>query len=106
MVSLTSAIPVSQGFGWRQGICFLGGVLEGVDIGAKEHIYHLMVELASQGKSIMMISSDMPELISLSEPTPFSPPSGPAQRLLHGPPVRSKFLAALQARDWSSRTPA
>jgi len=40
---------------------------KGVDIGAKEHIYHLMVELAAQGKSVVMISSDMPELISMSD---------------------------------------
>jgi ribose transport system ATP-binding protein len=40
---------------------------KGVDIGAKEHIYHLMVELAAGGKSVIMISSDMPELISMSD---------------------------------------
>ena len=26
-------------------------------------------------------------------PTPFSPPSGPPQRLFQGPPAKSKFLA-------------
>jgi len=40
---------------------------KGVDIGAKEHIYALMVDLAAQGKSVIMISSDMPELISMSD---------------------------------------
>jgi ribose transport system ATP-binding protein len=40
---------------------------KGVDIGAKQHIYALMVDLARQGKSIIMISSDMPELISMSD---------------------------------------
>lgn len=40
---------------------------KGVDIGAKEQIYQLMVELARQGKSILMVSSDMPELISMSD---------------------------------------
>lgn len=40
---------------------------KGVDIGAKQHIYALMVELAGQGKSIIMISSDMPEVISMSD---------------------------------------
>ena len=40
---------------------------KGVDIGAKEHIYALMVDLARKGKSIIMISSDMPELISMSD---------------------------------------
>ena len=40
---------------------------KGVDVGAKEEIYRLMVELAREGKSIVMISSDMPELLSMSD---------------------------------------
>jgi ribose transport system ATP-binding protein len=39
---------------------------KGVDIGAKEQIYDFVVTLAKNGKSILMVSSDMPELISLS----------------------------------------
>jgi ribose transport system ATP-binding protein len=40
---------------------------KGVDIGAKEELYKLMVDLARNGKSIVMISSDMPELLSMSD---------------------------------------
>jgi ribose transport system ATP-binding protein len=40
---------------------------KGVDIGSKEEIYHLMTELSRQGKGIIMISSDMPELLSMSD---------------------------------------
>jgi ribose transport system ATP-binding protein len=40
---------------------------KGVDIGAKEEIYKLMVDLARQGKVVIMVSSDMPELISMSD---------------------------------------
>ncbi|HPB63546.1 MAG TPA: sugar ABC transporter ATP-binding protein [Mesotoga sp.] len=40
---------------------------KGVDIGAKEQIYELMTGLAKRGKSIIMISSDMPELLSMSD---------------------------------------
>ena len=39
---------------------------KGVDIGAKEQIYELMLTLAKEGKSILMVSSDMPELLSVS----------------------------------------
>lgn len=39
----------------------------GIDVGAKHEIYLLMREIASQGKSIIMISSDMPELIGMSD---------------------------------------
>lgn len=39
----------------------------GVDVGARNEIYQLMVDLAEQGKSILMVSSDMSELIGMSE---------------------------------------
>ena len=39
----------------------------GIDIGAKEEIYKLMVQLARQGKYVLMISSDMPELIAMCD---------------------------------------
>ncbi|HBE77460.1 MAG TPA: sugar ABC transporter ATP-binding protein [Firmicutes bacterium] len=40
---------------------------KGVDIGAKEQIYEIMIELVKEGKSILMVSSDMPELIAVSD---------------------------------------
>jgi len=40
---------------------------KGVDIGSKEEIYRLMTELCRQNKGIIMISSDMPELLSMSD---------------------------------------
>ncbi len=39
----------------------------GIDVGAKEEIYKIMTELLKDGKSIIMISSDMPELIAMSD---------------------------------------
>ena len=39
----------------------------GIDVGAKQEIYALMTELAKQGKGIIMISSEMPELIGMSD---------------------------------------
>jgi ribose transport system ATP-binding protein len=40
---------------------------KGVDVGAKEEIYRLMVAFARAGKCVVMVSSDMPELLSLSD---------------------------------------
>lgn len=39
----------------------------GIDVGAKQEIYTLMCHLAEAGKSIIMISSEMPELIGMSD---------------------------------------
>jgi len=38
----------------------------GIDVGAKSEIYKLLNELADQGKSIIMISSELPEVLRMS----------------------------------------
>ncbi len=39
----------------------------GIDVGAKSEIYKLLNQLAAEGKSVIMVSSDMPELIGLCD---------------------------------------
>ena len=39
----------------------------GIDVGAKNEIYHLMNELVAEGKSIIMISSEMTEILRMSD---------------------------------------
>ncbi len=39
----------------------------GIDVGAKYEIYQIMIELAKQGKAIVMISSEMSELLGMSD---------------------------------------
>ena len=39
----------------------------GIDVGAKHEIYEIMVDLAKQGKAIIMISSEMAELLGMSD---------------------------------------
>ncbi len=39
----------------------------GIDVGAKQEIYVLMDDLVKQGKAIIMISSEMPEIIGLAD---------------------------------------
>ena len=39
----------------------------GIDVGAKSEIYHLMNELVAEGKSIIMISSEMTEILRMSD---------------------------------------
>ena len=39
----------------------------GIDVNAKMEIYNIIVKLAEEGKSIIMISSEMPELIGLCD---------------------------------------
>ncbi len=39
----------------------------GVDVGAKTEIYRIMQELADRGVAILMISSELPEIVGMSE---------------------------------------
>ena len=39
----------------------------GIDVGAKHEIYEIMNDLAAQGKSIIMVSSEMAELLGMSD---------------------------------------
>ena len=39
----------------------------GIDVGAKYEIYQLIIDLANQGKGIIMVSSEMPELLGICD---------------------------------------
>ncbi len=48
-------------------ILILDEPTRGIDVGAKYEIYTIMQSLAAQGKAIIMISSEMPELLGISD---------------------------------------
>lgn len=49
------------------GILILDEPTRGIDVGAKYEIYTIIADLAKRGKSVIMISSEMPELIGMSD---------------------------------------
>ncbi|MDR1429399.1 MAG: sugar ABC transporter ATP-binding protein [Spirochaetaceae bacterium] len=48
-------------------ILILDEPTRGIDVSAKYEIYTIIIDLARQGKSIIMISSEMPELLGISD---------------------------------------
>ncbi len=48
-------------------ILILDEPTRGIDVGAKHEIYRLISELAKQGKGIIMVSSELPELIGMCD---------------------------------------
>ena len=48
-------------------ILLLDEPTRGIDVGAKYEIYQLMIDLAKKGKAIVFVSSEMPELIGLTD---------------------------------------
>lgn len=51
----------------RPEIFMLDEPTRGIDVGAKYEIYQLMNNLAKEGKGIIMVSSEMPELLGVSD---------------------------------------
>ena len=49
------------------GILILDEPTMGVDVGAKYEIYKIMRDLVKKGKAIIMVSSEMPELLGMSD---------------------------------------
>lgn len=47
-------------------ICILDEPTKGIDVGAKAEIHRLVAQLAEQGLGVLLISSDLPELLALS----------------------------------------
>ncbi len=48
-------------------ILFFNEPTRGVDVGAKEEIYKIMRQMADDGKTILMISSELPEILGMSD---------------------------------------
>lgn len=59
-------VVLAKWFATEADIFIFDEPTRGIDVGAKEEIYKLMVEILEQKKAIIMISSDMPELIAMS----------------------------------------
>jgi inositol transport system ATP-binding protein len=48
-------------------ILILDEPTRGVDVGAKSEIHRIISRLAGEGKAIIMISSDLPEIVGMSD---------------------------------------
>jgi ribose transport system ATP-binding protein len=60
-------IVIAKWVGAQSEILIFDEPTRGIDVGAKAEIYRLMEELAAAGKSIIMISSELPEILALSD---------------------------------------
>ena len=60
-------IVIGKWLGIQPKILILDEPTRGVDIGAKKEIYRIMNELTEQGVSIIMISSELPEILGMSD---------------------------------------
>jgi rhamnose transport system ATP-binding protein len=60
-------VALARWLGAKPRVLILDEPTQGIDIGAKAEIHRLMGELARQGLAIIMISSEMPEILGMSD---------------------------------------
>lgn len=60
-------VIISRWLAVEPDVFILDEPTRGIDVGAKYEIYSIMMDLARQGKTIIMISSEMPELLGVSD---------------------------------------
>ena len=60
-------VMLSKWLNARPQLLILDEPTRGIDVGAKAEVHQLINELAAQGLSIILISSDMPEVIAMSD---------------------------------------
>jgi D-xylose transport system ATP-binding protein len=60
-------VVISKCLMTKPTVLFLDEPTRGIDVGAKAEIYQLMNELAAQGLAIVMVSSELPEILGVSD---------------------------------------
>ena len=60
-------VALARRLATRPALLILDEPTQGVDVGAKAEIHKLMCELAAQGMAILMISSELPEILGMSD---------------------------------------
>lgn len=60
-------VVLAKSLASRSDIIIFDEPTRGIDVGAKKEIYLLMNQLAQKGMAIIMISSEMPELLGMSD---------------------------------------
>lgn len=60
-------VAIAKGLMTRPTILILDEPTRGVDVGAKKEIYHLINKFKDEGMSIILVSSDMPEVLGMSD---------------------------------------
>jgi putative multiple sugar transport system ATP-binding protein len=60
-------VVVSRSLAANPDIFIVDEPTRGIDVGAKTEIYNILADLAASGKSIIMISSELPEALGMAD---------------------------------------
>ncbi len=85
-------VVVAKALGSDFKVLILDEPTKGVDVGAKAAIYEIMGELAQQGYAIIMISSEMPEILGMADRIIVMCEGRVTGQLLRGEATQEKIL--------------
>ncbi len=60
-------VSLARWLATKPGVIILDEPTQGIDVGAKSEIHRLMGDLAAEGMAILMISSELPEVLGMSD---------------------------------------
>jgi rhamnose transport system ATP-binding protein len=60
-------VALARWLATNPAVLILDEPTQGVDVGSKQEIHGLMADLAKRGMAILMISSDLPEILAMSD---------------------------------------
>ena len=60
-------MALARGLATKPRVLILDEPTQGIDVGAKAEVHALMAELAGSGLGVLVISSDLPEVLGVSD---------------------------------------
>lgn len=87
-------VALSRWLAIKPSVLILDEPTQGIDVGAKSEIHSLMGELAAQGMAILMISSELPEILGMSDRIAVMRGGGIVATLDRAEATQQKILAA------------
>jgi len=59
-------VVIAKWLGLNPRIVILDEPTKGIDVGAKQAVYHLIAEMVAQGLAVILVSSELPEVMHLA----------------------------------------
>lgn len=85
-------VVIAKWVGRHPEVIIMDEPTRGIDVGAKRDIYELMNELTASGVSIIMVSSELPEVLGMSDRIVVVHEGRIAGELLHGEADQEKIM--------------
>ena len=86
-------VVIAKWVGMQPEIIIMDEPTRGIDVGAKRDIYELMNELTANGVSIIMVSSELPEVIGMSDRILVIHEGKIAGELMHDEATQEKIMS-------------